>query len=89
MDYLLMFVMSILSVCIFLVFIFVLMAIYYGYKQIRDCREDKCKWKKDKDELSGEYTTHCGHVFNDATESGDSVTDWVKYCPYCAGEVKL
>ncbi|UZV41323.1 TMhelix containing protein [Vibrio phage vB_VpaM_R16F] len=90
MDYLILFIISVLSICIFLVFVFVIMATYYGYRQIKLLpRNSKCTWNKDVDELSGKYKTQCGEVFNDATESGNPVTDWITYCPYCSGKVKL
>lgn len=93
MEYIMLFIMTVLSVCIFLVFVFVLMAIYYGYRQISALPKHKnnksCEWYKDTDELSGEHKTQCGEVFNDATESGNPVTDWITYCPYCPGKVKL
>jgi hypothetical protein len=90
MEYLLGFILTVLGVCIFLTFIFVLMTMYYGYKQITLLpKNDKCKWVKYSDELSGEHVTQCGEIFNDATESGNPVTDWVKYCPYCGGKVSL
>lgn len=69
---------------VFMLSSFIVMGIRYDKRH-----SSKCTWTKDADELSGEHKTQCGEVFNDATESGNPVTDWVTYCPYCSGKVKL
>jgi len=45
----------------------------------------KCHWRP-RAEL---YNTECGEKFFDSTESGNPVTDWLSYCPYCGKPVKV
>lgn len=35
------------------------------------------------------YKTSCGHEFHDSSETGNPVTDWVRFCPYCGKQVEL
>lgn len=49
----------------------------------------KCEWSAPKNLFDSEYKTQCGSIFHDATESGDPVTDWIKFCPYCSKSVKI
>ena len=44
-----------------------------------------CEWVKDDSYI---LSTGCGEDFYDASESGNPVTDWLNYCPYCGRKVK-
>lgn len=46
----------------------------------------KCTYKRFH-ELD-DWKTECGCDFHDATETGNPVTDWATYCPYCGGEIE-
>lgn len=45
----------------------------------------KCKWKGGIG--AAIYKTSCGHEFHDSSETGNPVTDWLRYCPYCGKKV--
>lgn len=66
------------------------LAAYITFRVAMEIRKRKkgCEWSSINDMLDQEYKTSCGKVFYDATESGEHVTDWIKYCPYCSEEVK-
>lgn len=88
MDYVLMALLVLLGLSIFGTFILVVSVSVYIYKQmVKDKVEIKhtCSWKSND---TGVYNTDCGEEFFDATESGNPVTDWVNFCPYCSRKVK-
>jgi len=92
MEYLQMFLMGVLSLCgvgvaALLVFVFVYIANDMIKTRNKQCRESNCKWDKNGD--LDIYSTSCDHEFFDATESGNPPTDWLTYCPYCSGKVKV
>lgn len=52
-----------------------------------------CKYTPELDKSiwqipTGNYHTACGKKFNDSTDTGQPITDWMTYCPYCGGKVK-
>ena len=93
MEYLQMFLMGILSLCAIGVFaLMVFVFLYIAIDLIRNNKKRKavrsnCQWNKSGD--LDDYSTQCGNQFYDATESGNPPTDWMTYCPYCSGEVKI
>ncbi len=44
----------------------------------------QCEWRG-----KFSYATGCDKEFFDASESGNPVTDWLNYCPYCGGRVVI
>lgn len=50
---------------------------------VKEKNPSACKWKGE-----GEYETACGNRFFDSTESGNPITDWAKYCPYCGRVIR-
>ena len=46
--------------------------------------KQKCIWRG-----KYSYATGCGKEFFDASETGDPVTDWLSFCPYCGGKVEV
>lgn len=88
MDWSIGFVMLMLSGCIVGTFFLVCSVAWYIWKEISKPSntedESLCDWKSD-----GEiFKTNCGNSFFDATESGNPITDWITYCPYCGDKVK-
>jgi hypothetical protein len=47
----------------------------------------KCYWSGRG--FSANYKTACGHEFHDNSETGNPVTDWLSYCPYCSKRVEV
>ena len=75
--------------------------IWIGYKIVKDLTKkesaivDKhtCKYTPELDRSiwqisTGIYHTGCGKEFNDSTDTGQPITDWMTYCPYCGGKVE-
>lgn len=63
----------------------------YIYREIKEEKQtkkseiNKCRFTR----LTAldDWETSCGHNFYDASESGNPVTDWAKFCPYCGGQI--
>lgn len=77
-----MFALLLISIVIFAVFLWV---VGFSICALRALRQQRlaCQW----DEVEpGVYRTLCDHTFYTDT-GGRKVTEWMTYCPYCAGSV--
>jgi hypothetical protein len=45
----------------------------------------ECSWKGSG--WASIHKTDCGHEFHDSSETGNPVTDWLTFCPYCGNRV--
>lgn len=89
-DLMIISLLSFTTAFIFIGFSFAFYVLFKLFIEIAkgDKKNSSCKWVKKDDHLDQEYKTSCGSVFYDSTESGDPVTDWLTYCPYCSLKVK-
>lgn len=85
-------IMSILFLCVIGVAFLLVSVTAWILKEMREeARLSKrprknCIYKK-FNELD-DWETECGCDFHDATETGNPITDWATYCPYCGGEIE-
>ena len=91
MEYLMTGVMTMLGLSILGTFGLIMWVAWYIYSDIQKDKESykhsplkPCEWKSKE----CVYSTGCGEEFYDASESGNPVTDWLNYCPYCGRKVK-
>lgn len=89
MDYLMTGIMIMLGLSILGTFGLVVGVAWYIFQQVKKDAKiltttESCSWKSKE----GIYLTGCGEEFYDASESGNPVTDWLNYCPYCGRKVE-
>ncbi len=93
MDLLMLFVMGALALCVAGV---LLLIIFVALYIIMDIRRDKksrkviegfCEYSRQS--LLDDYTTGCGNEFHDSSETGNPVTDWATFCPYCGNKIRV
>ncbi|AWB00234.1 hypothetical protein CU052_13425 [Vibrio harveyi] len=90
MEYLMYFIVIMLSFCVAGVAVLLISVAIYIAKQIKKDSEksvnQSCKWFRASP--MDDYSTQCGRSFYDASESGNPITDLLSYCPYCAGQIE-
>lgn len=92
MDLLMVFILLLLGACVSGVFLLIIFVFYFVARNfIAEGNEskralDKCRYKRFS--ALDDYKTSCGNDFHDATETGDPVSDWAKFCPYCGREIE-
>jgi hypothetical protein len=55
----------------------------WGEKEPDNVPATDCVWRG-----VTEYKTGCGNIFYDAAETGNPITDWATYCPYCGKTIR-
>lgn len=92
MEYLLYTMVSLLIICVIGVAFLLAFVAHWIWSEIIEEKalnkrpSKSCKYKRVS--VLDDWSTECGKVFHDATESGNPVSDWAKYCPFCGGEIK-
>lgn len=82
----LMFMVCFVFICAIAVMGFLIYCIRWLIKS--DRKNNNCKWSAIDDYNSG-FDSACGKEFYCSDESGDCVTEWASYCPFCGKKIKV